>query len=422
VNPTRDIGRKDHSKHRLLLVTSNPPEFTQGGSRLLYELLVGQDKFQIAVLTDKVGYSLRKGLSYGLKSFGLINYLRRTRLHKWVEDLNNFGYGWDYLRARRFAEKFHPKIIYIGPETGIAEVGIRLSRELKVPLFGYFMDWPTFAAGGHRFLWRALEFRYRKRYGSCDLALCICSEMRSACGEHPNSHVCYPSTSGNLPEVEQLEANANAAEPTLVFSGNLGQWYGLMLTRLAGEFLRDSKYKLQITGSCPSWGPSWTKTLIEQGVYIGYVEQSHYASLLQRASALLVIMGFDSDAERVERTSFKSKLAEYLKAGRPVIVWGPAYCTAVRNAQCHGFALTVVEPDPSFVLQAFKSLLADKMLEDQLVAAGHVFYQNYLSMEKNAALVHGKIYELIESGGAHKSATIQGENTTFDADALSTDS
>ena len=44
-------------------------------------------------------------------------------------------------------------------------------------------------------------------------------------------------------------------------------------------------------------------------------------------------MGFDENWAIAEKTSFKTKFLDYLTFRRPILVWGPEYCSAIKVAR-----------------------------------------------------------------------------------------
>ncbi len=80
------------------------------------------------------------------------------------------------------------------------------------------------------------------------------------------------------------------------------------------------------------------------------------AEVLASADALLSVMSFEKEHELFMRTSFTTKFLDYVAFGKPVILWGPEYCTPVRVARERGGAAVVTTDDPgTWSLFAVKS-------------------------------------------------------------------
>ena len=73
------------------------------------------------------------------------------------------------------------------------------------------------------------------------------------------------------------------------------------------------------------------------------------------ADALLVVMSFEKEHELFMRTSFTTKFLDYVAFGKPVILWGPEYCTPVRVARKHGGAVAVIYDDADAMISRLPS-------------------------------------------------------------------
>lgn len=69
-------------------------------------------------------------------------------------------------------------------------------------------------------------------------------------------------------------------------------------------------------------------------------------------------------------TSFPSKLVEYAQLGKPIVIWGPEYCSAVRWARTKDSALCVTDRSAASLVKALETVatpewarLADKARE-----------------------------------------------------------
>ncbi len=71
-------------------------------------------------------------------------------------------------------------------------------------------------------------------------------------------------------------------------------------------------------------------------------------------------MSFEQEHELFMRTSFTTKFLDYVAFGKPVILWGPEYCTPFKVARKHGGAMVVDHPEPEHVLAACRRLATEK--------------------------------------------------------------
>ncbi len=66
--------------------------------------------------------------------------------------------------------------------------------------------------------------------------------------------------------------------------------------------------------------------------------------------------------------NFPTKAMEYLCSGRPILVHAPADCYLTWLAKKEGFALVVDRPDTEELAAAIDRLVADRQLQEELVA------------------------------------------------------
>lgn len=388
-------------KPRLLIVTSNPPMDEMGGCMLLYRQFVQRSDFEIFVVTDRLDYKAVDHRNMILSPPKMIARLMRTRF-------SLFGHDWMHLVQGnviprdlwREVQNFKPDAVITGAETWLSDLGGRMARRLRVPLVSYFMDWPSFGTRGHRRVKRFMSTQFRRRYRECDLAFGICPEMLEELGPHKNAKVFYPMGS----KMERMTGPSQSQNSpfTLLFAGNLGQWYGPMLLDLADYLQKNKDVQLRIAGKNAEWGTGKEMQLSKEGVFLGFLKGDAYHEALSGADALLVIMGFGVEDKLVESTSFKSKMADYLGLGLPLIVWGPDYCTASRHAQREGFGLVVNSPDPDGVADAMTRLRDDPALAKELSERGQDFFHRELNAEVVLKNAYQEIINLLPMGGENE--------------------
>src|SRR5256886_11869914 len=77
-------------------------------------------------------------------------------------------------------------------------------------------------------------------------------------------------------------------------------------------------------------------------------------------------MSFEKEHELFMRTSFTTKFLDYVAFGKPVILWGPEYCTPVRVAREHGGAAVVTTDEFGAVGSLCRGIAADAALNEKL--------------------------------------------------------
>lgn len=368
-------------KTKVLLVTSNPPMDEMGGSILLYRQFLHQDEIELFVMTDRLDYEFSSFPGIHIRLPWLIERLTRTRFALLMHGLIHVSKNWLIPRKLlQSARKYNPDIVLIGADTPLGDLGLNIARKLGVPLGGFFFDWSTFALLGNEWAKRREVHRFIKRYQDCDLAFGTCPEMLEHLGPHRNAHTLYPART--RPEKIPPSKKRCTDDPyVLLFAGNLGQWYGDMIARVTEASLSHQDVILRIAGKNATWSTSLEASLRELGIYVGFKKGEEYEQLFRDADCLLICMGFNEEDRLIESTSFKSKVVDYLVSGRPIIVWGPEYCTAVGHAQKYGFAETVTDDDPEAVLIKVQELMNDPSRCSELLNCAQLFFNQYLNAD-----------------------------------------
>ena len=96
-------------------------------------------------------------------------------------------------------------------------------------------------------------------------------------------------------------------------------------------------------------------------------------------NAYLVVMFFDAARRRRAETSFATKLVDYSRAGRPVVIWAPETSAVVQWAKKNKAALCVTEPDARALLSALVQLKRDRALQSELSARMRRAYETDFS-------------------------------------------
>jgi glycosyltransferase involved in cell wall biosynthesis len=110
----------------------------------------------------------------------------------------------------------------------------------------------------------------------------------------------------------------------------------------------------------------------------GWIPQSEIASVLASADILFLPYSFLDGSRDAVETAFPSKTADYLAAGKPILVFGPKYSSLVRYASEQGFAEIVDEFSPDALVQGICKIAGSSPYREQLAArALEVFSANH---------------------------------------------
>jgi glycosyltransferase involved in cell wall biosynthesis len=353
------------AKPKILLVSHTVPENKMGGALILFRHFVLKNDFEIGVVTNNPA-GVPGVFHRHLPEPRLLGRLKKTRLNLWAEDYTHLVHSRIFDgRLYEAALEFKPDIIFNVAETYFSFHAQKLAKKLNIPFVAYFMDWATFATRSHGWAKPHMDRMFRQLYREADLAFCISEGMKKELGPHPNSHVLYPSGADiHLAEPPAQPANRKF---TFCFAGNLYQWYGRMVQDLIREAEGDETTGLKIFGTNHQWTKEFVDDQTSKGVFHGFRPFEQLVPEFQNADAFLLVMGFGADEALIERTSFKTKLLDYILFEKPILVWGPEYSTAVEIAKKFGCAYCVTDPSPKAALAGMKELAANRTLRDRLV-------------------------------------------------------
>lgn len=253
-----------------------------------------------------------------------------------------------------------------------------VARRLRVPLHLIVHDdWPRLSAIAAA--WRpALERTFGRVYRAAASRLCVSPFMAEEYERRygaPGS-VMYPSRSKDCPVFPaRLPREIGDGDMVIGYGGNSSAAVMQGLRALAAS-LPGSRTRLAVFG--PFDQAAQRQLLAESPAisFHGFVPfQQMIRDLREVADVLFVPMGFDA-AERDNMTvSFPSKLADYSATGLPLLIYGPAYSSAVRWARAERDVAEIVdEPGAARLRAAIDRLHQDpdrrRALADSAVAAG----------------------------------------------------
>ena len=335
--------------------------------------------------------------------------LKNTRLNKLTETFERL-YGSIFLSKASIsrAKAFSPDVVFTvgGSFDWTSLAAKRLADIINVPLIASFNDWfdyPWFT--GLPKAKKLIESNFTKFYQTSDLALCTSDGMKDALGVHPNAHVWYPSGA----EVKDNEVSAESAmlDPalfTVLFGGSLGEWYGPMLESLVLIALqKNHDLRFRIFGSLQTWSRDFDVFAKERGIYLGSVPFEELNKNAEKADLLLLPMGFHPETAHVERTSFKTKFLDYLSFKKPILVWGPEYCSAVRVAREFDSAEIVTDPSPHACIEVINKLSLDCARRKQLSNNAMKMYHDRFHPAKIHQVLLNQMSELISKRPQHVS-------------------
>lgn len=375
-----------------------------------YRHFIERKDFEIKVATNCEKFPL-DSVPYRPLLFGpsrLTGRLFRTRLMPWLYGPHSLtAFGRVPRAIWRATREFQPDAVFTiaGSWDWSALVAERTARKLGVPLIASFNDWYNYGwFPSHPVYHRMIEKRFRRFYREADLALCTCEGMREALGPHPNAHVLYP-MGAPMPETDApfKPFTQDGRRFVAAFGGSLADWYGPMLERLvkAAE-TENAPVEFRFYGSNPSWSREFDARARAQKIYRGHLPFQQLQNEMKGADALILPMGFDEDCALTERTSFKTKFLDYLSYQKPILVWGPEYCSAVRVAREFDSAEICAQPDAAAFLQNILSVARNPQRQAALAKHAGRMYQDRFYPDKIHAGLVCKIQQTIEGSQRRK--------------------
>ncbi len=163
----------------------------------------------------------------------------------------------------------------------------------------------------------------------------------------------------NWQPVASIGNNGNLA---FIFIGTVHGGYQELIIKL-WQILKPSGHRLILhSPSAAELVQNPAANGVEDG---GWIATHAVANTLrQEADILFLPMSFEEAGAANMKVSFPSKLVEYCAAGRPILIWGPPYCSAVRWAKEHpGFAEVVDTDSSEAVADAVRRLEAAPVRE-----------------------------------------------------------
>jgi glycosyltransferase involved in cell wall biosynthesis len=378
---------------KILLISSAVPRDTTAGEVILYRHF-SQSELKLAIATDDLDGMLAENL-LELKANRILNRLTKTRLSLWIHDIYQcFHPFFHYKTLRSYINNYQPDIIITVAE-GIHWIAAqKMSQEFNIPLVTFFHDlWPDLASI-HAWAKKALEHRFKQLYQQSAIAFCVSEEMQQLLGNHPNAQTLYP-IPDQLNIVEQPAILSPEKSFRLVYAGSLSGIYAPMLQALCIALQDVQKLQLKLFGRPQNWLNSLLQPLEKQDIYGGLVSRDLLRQELNSASALLVTISFDPKNRRWAETSFPSKLVEYCQYTKPVIIWGPEYCSAVRWGRKYQSALVVTSPSAQELVNAIKELAVQPEKQKYLANKALVMAQGMFNPVKIQKQFVDGLYQVV---------------------------
>jgi hypothetical protein len=384
---------------RVLLVSIVPPRNDCGVRIVMYRHFVDRSPFELHVASN-ADFADGLMIHTQLRLPYLVHRLRKSRFGRrfaaWIADYENLVWPLTANDALEEAvEKFQPQVILTLAECGLSHIARKTAQRHRIPLAGLFLDWFPVMKGhyGHKSTQQILSRRYRELYGACDLAFCTSDGMQEVLGPHPNSQVIYPMPGRHV--VPEKAWPPRSGKFRLVYVGSVENFYGRMLCSLIEEIEATTDLEIIVVGPNADWPKQLRDRALSNGIYLGFKPPEEAARVLASADALLSVMSFEKEHELFMRTSFTTKFLDYVSFGKPVILWGPEYCTPVRVAREHGGAAVVSVADATAVVSLCRQIARDTESNEKLSKQALHLHQTLFNPDRLQEVFVQKITELV---------------------------
>lgn len=375
------------SKIRVILISSVRPAPTSAGHIVLHRHLVDQSDIDLEVYGTEPTL-----LSPGSLARLLLGKLGQTGFGRWAEDACVlWGGRWvDAALPTAVAEPERTVVVTVAHGDGFMAAQ-RFARRHGLPLVSFFQDWWPDIAAVHGFAKRRLEKEFRELAAESATAICVSEGMKRALVS-PNCVVlpALPSPR-NLEKTAPTEPAANRKFKLLYF-GSLGE-YGPMLGEALTALDGNEHVELIVRGTRPDWPREFAKRMRKQGKWLEFAPRDELEAWLGGADAFLVPMVFDAKMRKRMETSFPSKLVEFAQFGKPLVVWGPDYCSAVEWGRRDNRALCVTDPNPPALAAALEQLASSALEREHYACAA----SQAASSEFCPAKIQAEFVGLLES-------------------------
>jgi glycosyltransferase involved in cell wall biosynthesis len=393
---------------RIFYLARTVPSLVSGATLAMKRHFVDHDDVQLFIATTEP-FSHPGIPSIKLQLPELWQRLKQTRYCRVLHNAEILSQTlWLPPTLIKSVRSFQPDAIFTVADLTLSEWARLLAKCTGIPLIVNFQDWWPRGQFYYNhevpFPWLVplLERRFARLYRQSALSFCTSEGMREFLGPHPNSHVLYPigdkqQVTPFMPSEWRVTPGTDRRRKQLIYTGTAFGSYGRMLLKLADQLITHTSWKLVIYGKQPDWPDHVLAAAISSGLYRGFLPFDQLRAVLSTADACLSVMSFDSELELMMRTSFTTKVLDYCTAGRPIIMWGPAFCSPSRLIKKHQSGLTVTTPDPSGVLACLERLDHEPELDQELASQASWLAANILSHDNIHAVFINQINQLLEN-------------------------
>jgi hypothetical protein len=385
----------------MLYVGDVAVESTVAGSALLYRLLQHYPADSLRVAESNISRSQPDkrlpGVKYDEFKVGA-GRLLRTRFHHLYSGVLHLTAPARGGRLDKVLKEFKPEAILTVAHGYSWLTAARLSLKARLPLHLIVHDdWVSIQ---ETILPAAIHKRLDKDFGEvyrhAASRLCASPYMAEAFAERygvPGS-VLYPSRAAGVPEYGPApRINGTSGKVVFAFAGTVNtRGYAHSLATLA-SVLGEAGAELVVysnldVGGVRDCGLEGGHVSVRRVVPFGRLMES----LREEVDVLFVPMSFAAEDAKNMGAGFPSKLADYTAVGLPLLIWGPASCSAVRWARENpGVAEVVDAPGAGALRDSVARLIRDagyrRSLAEMALEKGREFFAHDVAVREFHSLL-----------------------------------
>ena len=228
---------------------------------------------------------------------------------------------------------------------------------------------------------RGLRYLAGKTLRSAAHIYAVSPEMQSLvlreCGVE--SEIQLPSSALSPRRAEDQAQISHEGCPIILFAGTMGYTVRDCLDLLA-DLIASGQVKAKLH-LCTAMTETELQTFgrnCHEIVCRGWVPQPELQEALSSADILFLPYSFLESSRETVETAFPSKIADYLAAGKPILVFGPRYSSLVRYASKQAFAEIVGEFSSTALVHGIQKIVLSTLYQKKLAArALDVFSANH---------------------------------------------
>lgn len=383
---------------RLLYVGDVPVEASYHGSALLYRLLERYPADRLMIVEGNV---FRPGTTRRLphvrhRTIDIANRrLLNSRLHNWYSRVLLWRSSAIAARIDRSLEGFAPEAVLTVAHGYLWHAAARFAECHRLPLHLIVHDdWPRLVAESAR---AHVEREFALVYRQAASRLCVSPFMAE---EYERRYgvkgtVLLPSRAHGAAAVDCVPAAGDGARsgPVFAFAGTINSPGYVLLLRALAEALGPFQGRLRIYGPLTREQATAAGLTADNISLEGLVSSAELLARLRcEADVLFVPMSFAAADRWNMRMSFPSKLTDYTAVGLPLLICGPAECSAARWAAANpGVAEVVTSDDPAVLRPAIDRLCRDAGYRARLASAAQRIGSRDFSATTAESILHAAL-------------------------------